>query len=162
MRDTNRVELLSLDLQHTLGRRLPGVAVPQTVLGQNEYALLDEVRVIEAHDAVLFARTGLFGLLAIVRSTGAVVQLAGRDAHDEIDSPPRAVSPSIEEFAAISDRVRDWWLGLGEDLPSERIGPLRTRLHEGGFASLDDPDGYWRTLLDDIEIGDYDDVRGED
>jgi hypothetical protein len=90
----------------------------------------------------------MWGKFAIRVLSGEVV-VVDRDGREQV------ASPNCVEFVSIAERVNRWCKELEGSL-IEQVRELRRQLHDEANLSLKDPDGFWSTLLDDVEIGDFD------
>lgn len=81
-------------------------------------------------------------------ATGEVVQL-------NRDGRRVAASPSVDEFTCVARALRQWYRGLSIP-PSQDVEAIRQHLFTLTPESMQDRNGFWLTMLDDIEIGDFD------
>jgi hypothetical protein len=142
------VHLFELDPSGQLNQACGRLEVPVFILHGNLYLLRSEVDAQSRPGLGIFANSGMWGKFAIRVLSGEVV-VVNRDGREQI------ASPNCVEFAYLAERVNRWCKEVKGPL-SEQARELRRQLHDEGILSFEDPDGFWSTLLDDIEIGDFD------
>ncbi len=74
-----------------------------------------------------------------------------------LDDQLLLVNSSLEEFRSSVKAVVDCFPFDvdDEDLLTSFVASLRATLGRIDSEALIDPDGFWRTFLDDVELGDY-------
>lgn len=128
--------------------------VPVSMIGAEYRAVSALTRVASrGHgNLVKFGSTGLFGSVLLDTATGAVVE-CGRDANHV-----SLVSSSLPDFIAVVRAVIGLFPFCGSDgddgdwvAAARSVEGIVRTLDQGSFIR----DGFWDTLVNDIEIGDY-------
>jgi hypothetical protein len=142
------VHLFELDPSGQLNQACGRMEVPVVFLHGNLHLLRSEVDARSRPGLVIFANSGMCGKFAIRVLSGEVVVV-------NCDGREQIASPNCVEFVYLAERVNRWCEEVEGPL-SEQVRELRRQLHDVAILSFEDPDGFWSTLLDDVEIGDFD------
>jgi hypothetical protein len=117
------------------------------ILCSSRIRLVQELEVEFGMSGVLFAKTRLNGQL-VLSPSGEVLEIYPARG-------PRRASPGLFEFFAVAIHV-EYLLTVLPTPVSDSIAGHRFFLEQTWPRSFADVDGFWSTIVDDIEIGDFD------
>ncbi len=141
--DPSTIRIADIDHDSLLSEHQRSQELPANLRGGGPYRLTEPIFLDRSTGVAVFARTGGSDSLGIDLSTGEVIFI-GRVPTSEWTE---VESPSLDEFIAVAEVFRQWWRSVDET-PSDEVDELRRLLTARNFESLQDPDGYWRTLVD--------------
>src|SRR5581483_2744499 len=149
--------------------------VPKSLLGR--YDAADELTLLAGPNfdpLVCFGNSGSFVKICLDPRTGQVVDIVYDSksgiVHSDVDSrdwlvrPAMLVNSSLDQFIASVRAVYDRFpFDSGESYDSDdnadewdhAVEDLMKILRQMDVAAVANPDGFWRTFLDDVQMGDF-------